>query len=220
LLGKSIGEMFGAAGTAPQFVETGKADAAVKPDPERPTITAETGSGGDEFEKCLLYRILGGGPIAEHAVREGSETVDGGFVDRPVGGVGPSTDPVDQMIQLVIVGQPCFLAVTSRSDDAESDQQVEELAPLSCLDQPPDEVTDVDRPVRTTIRLGVDLASLPNGRRLGIRTVILRTTHGGATPGLHDGSVFDFDRRSLVGNRLYLPDRFTSRGGGSTRSRR
>ena len=109
VLGKSISEMLGAAATTPQFVETGEADTAVQPDPERTSITPETGSRGDEFEERLLDCILGGGPIAEHAVSEGSESIDGGFVHRPIGGVGPSTDPVDQTIQLVIVGQPYFL---------------------------------------------------------------------------------------------------------------
>jgi hypothetical protein len=109
LLRESISEMLGAAGPAAQFVETSETDAAVKPDPKRASITAKTGSRGDEFEERLLDCIFGGATVAEHSECKRSESVDGGFVHRPVGGVGPSTDPVDQLIQLVIVGQPCFL---------------------------------------------------------------------------------------------------------------
>jgi len=95
LLGKLVGEMFGAPGTTAQLIETGEADTAVEPDSKRASIAAEAGSGGDQLEEGLLDRILGGGTISKHPEGEGGEAIDGGFVDHPVGGVGPSTDSVD-----------------------------------------------------------------------------------------------------------------------------
>jgi hypothetical protein len=41
--------------------------------------------------------------MAEHAVGIGSQTVGSGLIESPEGSVGPSTDPVDQIVQFMTV---------------------------------------------------------------------------------------------------------------------
>jgi hypothetical protein len=108
--GKPVGELFGTPGATAEFVETRVADTAVKPDPQGASVAGQPMAGGHQFEKRLLDSVLGGGATTQHSVGKGGESVGSRFVYRPIGGVRPPTDPVDQIVQFVIVGQPCVLA--------------------------------------------------------------------------------------------------------------
>jgi len=63
-------EMLGATRFAPQLVETRETDTSEQPRPEGTTVTLGVRSGLDEFEECLLHRVLGEALIVHHAVGE------------------------------------------------------------------------------------------------------------------------------------------------------
>jgi hypothetical protein len=96
-----IGEVLSATASSAQLVKTGKPDASIEPGPQRAAVAPKARSGADQLKKRLLNRVFGCRSISEHPEGIGGEPVGGCFVHRSISGVGPPTDPVDQLVQLM-----------------------------------------------------------------------------------------------------------------------
>ena len=96
-------KMLRAAGSTPQFVETGESDTTEEPSPKGAAVAPDPWSSLDEFQERLLHRVFCETLIVHHDVAEGRQGVGGVPIGRCKCGFASGSDSVHDLIQFRIV---------------------------------------------------------------------------------------------------------------------